>query len=133
MSKTRPKTDDAKPSRRVAERLGRRSETWAALLLVMKGYRILGRRVRTHVGEIDLIARSPRGVVCFVEVKARRIRDDAIQSLGPRQQARIARAAALYLAGRPGLACNGQRFDVVIVARGVWPKHIRDAWRPEVG
>lgn len=133
MPRVNRKTGAAKPSRRIAERLGRRSETWAALLLIMKGYRILGRRVRTHVGEIDLIARSPRGVVCFVEVKARRARDDAIQSLGPRQQARIARAAALYLAGRPGLARNGQRFDVVIVAQGAWPIHIRDAWRPEVG
>ncbi|MEJ0040714.1 MAG: hypothetical protein WDM81_00125 [Rhizomicrobium sp.] len=33
--------------RRRAERAGRSSETWAALLLRLKGYRILGRRVRT--------------------------------------------------------------------------------------
>ena len=42
--------------RLAAEKRGRRSETFAALLLMLKGYRILGRRVRTHAGEIDLIA-----------------------------------------------------------------------------
>ncbi len=98
---------------------------------MLKGYRILGRRVRTRLGEIDLVAQTPGGVVCFIEVKARRVHDDAVELLRPRQQARIARAAALYLAGRPHLARNGQRFDVVIVAG--WPRHIRDAWRPEVG
>jgi putative endonuclease len=124
----------AKPGssrRRFAERLGRRSETWAALFLMAKGYRILGRRVRTHAGEIDLIAQTPAGIVCFIEVKARRAYDAAVESLGARQQARIARAAALYLAQRPELARKGRRFDAVIVAG--WPKHIRDAWRPEVG
>ena len=116
-------------SRRAAEKRGRRSETWAALLLMFKGYRILGRRVRTPVGEIDLIARAPSGVVCFIEVKARAQDAAAAQSVHPRQRHRIARAASLYLAARPGLAAKGARFDVVTVAR--WPRHARDAWRPD--
>jgi putative endonuclease len=126
----------AKPSRerrQAAERRGRRSETLAALLLILKGYRILGRRVRTHAGEIDLIARAPSGVVCFIEVKARGAHDLAAEALGPRQQARIARAAELYLARMPGLDANGMRFDTVMLAPRSWPKHIRDAWRPEAG
>lgn len=116
--------------KREAERRGRRSESWAAILLIIKGYRILGRRVRTHAGEIDLVARAPSGVICFVEVKARGQAAEAVESLGPRQQARIARAAELYLARRPGLAAKGTRFDTVMLASGAWPKHIRDAWRP---
>ena len=126
----------AKPSRerrQAAERRGRRSETVAALLLVLKGYRILGRRVRTHAGEIDLIARAPSGVICFIEVKARGAQDLAAEALGPRQQARIARAAEAYLARMPGLDANGMRFDTVMLAPRSWPKHIRDAWRPEAG
>jgi putative endonuclease len=133
MSRAKRKPGEPMLQRQTAERRGRRSETWAALLLTLKGYRILGRRVRTRVGEIDLIARAPSGVLCFIEVKARRVHDDAVASLGPRQQARIARAAALYLAARPNYARNGLRFDTVIVARGAWPKHIRDAWRPQTG
>lgn len=112
-----------------AEKRGRRSETLAALYLRLKLYRILGRRVRTRQGEIDLIARAPSGVICFVEVKARGDAADA-DALHPRQQARIARAAALYLASRPGLAQKGARFDVVSIVPGTWPRHLRDAWRP---
>ena len=115
--------------RRRAERHGRRSETLAAWLLRLKFYRILGRRVRTPLGEIDLIARAPSGIVCSVEVKARADRAQAADALQARQRARIARAAELYLAGRPGLARKGARFDVVSVVPGRLPRHLRDAWR----
>lgn len=120
-------------NRQAAERRGRRSETWAAVFLMAKGYRILGRRVRTRAGEIDLVARSPSGVLCFVEVKARAARELAAESLGPRQQARIARAAAMFLARKPALANKGMRFDVIMLAPRSWPKHIPDAWRTETG
>jgi putative endonuclease len=113
-----------------AEKRGRRGETLAALLLRIKGYRILGRRVRTHAGEIDLIARAPAGPVCFIEVKVRADEMLAAGALGLRQQARIARAAELFLAARPELAAKGARFDVVSVTPGAFPRHIRDAWRP---
>lgn len=127
------KSDAVVARRRAAERRGRRSETWAALLLMAKGYRILGRRVRTYVGEIDLVAQAPSGVICFVEVKARGAQGLAGEALGARQQARIARAAELFLARKPGLAGKGMRFDMVMLAPGTWPKHIRDAWRPGIG
>ncbi|MEI9930627.1 MAG: YraN family protein [Rhizomicrobium sp.] len=61
----------AEARRLAAEKRGRRSETWAALFLRLKFYRILARRVRNRAGEIDLIARAPSGLVCFIEVKAR--------------------------------------------------------------
>ncbi|HEY1613757.1 MAG TPA: YraN family protein [Rhizomicrobium sp.] len=115
--------------KREAERRGRASEFFAALALMLKGYRILGRRVRTHMGEIDLVARTPGGIVCFVEVKARDAIRDAQESLGLRQQARIARAAELYLAQWPGLRRGGVRFDLITVSRRSWPVHVRDAWR----
>jgi putative endonuclease len=116
------------PARKAAETRGRNGEILAALLLRLKGYRILGHRVRTRAGEIDLVARSPRGVLCFVEVKARAQDRTAIESVGPRQRSRIARAASLYVAGKPNLARKGMRFDIVTVAP--LPRHIRDAWRP---
>lgn len=118
-------------ARRAAERLGRRSELLAGLVLMLKGYRILGRRVRTHAGEIDLIARSPSGIVCFVEVKAREMGETAIQSIRPHQQMRIARAAEQYLLQRPALGAKGVRFDVVTLGARGFPRHLPDAWRPE--
>jgi putative endonuclease len=116
--------------RRAAERRGRRGEFVATLLLIAKGYRILGRRVRTRVGEIDLVARSPRGILCFVEVKTRNSMREAQEALLPRQETRIARAAELYLAQWHGLRPNGVRFDTITVSGVRWPKHLRDSWRP---
>ena len=121
-------TDRFTQSRQAAESRGRSSETLAALLLQVKGYRILGRRVRTHAGEIDLVARSPFGMLCFIEVKARAHDRAALESVGARQRARIERAASLYVAGKPALARKGMRFDIITVAP--FPRHIRDAWRP---
>jgi putative endonuclease len=121
----------AEARRLAAEKRGRRGEALAALLLRLKFYRILGRRVRTRAGEIDLIARTPGGLVCFVEVKARADGVSAAEALGIGQKARIARAAELYLAARPALARNGARFDIVTVLPGKLPRHIRDAWRPD--
>jgi putative endonuclease len=116
--------------RQAAERRGRKSEFRAALLLMLKGYRILGRRVKTRAGEIDLVARAPSGIVCFIEVKAREQSLAAALSVTARQQERITRAAAFYLAARPGLDRKGVRFDIVTVSPRHLPRHLRDAWRP---
>jgi putative endonuclease len=51
--------------------------------------------------------------------------------VGPAQRTRIARAANLYLAGKPALMARGARFDIIAVAPGRWPKHHADAWRPD--
>jgi putative endonuclease len=116
--------------RRRAERRGRRGELLASFILMLKGYRILGRRIRTHVGEIDLVARAPSGVLCFVEVKAREFGELAIAAVKPRQQMRIARAAQAYLLQRPELGANGVRFDIVTFSARGFLKHVPDAWRP---
>ena len=115
------KREDVLANKRAAERRGRRSETWAAMFLMAKGYRILGRRVRTHAGEIDLVSLPPFGPVCIVEVKTRAPGRDATEAVGPVQWTRIARAACLYLASRPQLQGRGARFDVITVAgfRGI--------------
>ncbi|HEX7725153.1 MAG TPA: YraN family protein [Rhizomicrobium sp.] len=123
------KADARLEKRRKAETRGRRSELLAIALLLLKGYRILARRLRTPLGEIDLIARSPTGLVCFIEVKARSEALLAAQSLNDRQKARIGRAAMHYLARRPRLARKGMRFDIIAVAPGRLPRHHRDAWR----
>ena len=116
-------------TRRKAEQRGRRSEVWAALLLLAKFYRILGWRVRTPVGEIDLIAQAPGGPVCFIEVKARADTLGAALSLSTHQQRRIANAASHYIAARPHLAAKGTRFDVIALAPRRLPRHYPDAWR----
>jgi putative endonuclease len=119
-------------NRQQAERRGHNSETIAALWLRLKGYRILERRLKTHAGEIDLVAAAPFGPVCFIEVKARGAGSlAAAESVGHAQLTRIARAASLYLAGRPHLSRRGSRFDIVAIAPRALPVHHRDVWRPD--
>ncbi len=118
------------PDRKAAERRGHSGESLAALWLRLKGYRILARRLKTHAGEIDLVAAAPFGPVCFIEVKARAEARLAAEAVGMTQQARIASAASLYLASRPRLARRGSRFDIVAIAPGGFPVHHRDVWRP---
>lgn len=117
-------------SRQAAERRGRWGEFVAELLLRAKGYRILGRRVRTKAGEVDLIAQAPGGALCFIEVKSRPHEAQAVFSLGEKQKQRIARAASLYLAAHPRLGKTGTRFDIVTVAPRRLPRHLKDAFRP---
>ena len=120
-----------KTGRQLAHQRGHRSESLAALWLRLKGYRILARRLKTHAGEIDLVAAAPFGPVCFIEVKARGDARIAAESVLAGQQTRIARAASLYLASRPHLSRRGSRFDIVAIASGALPVHHRDVWRPD--
>jgi len=120
----------SKGRRRAAEIHGRRAEAFAAALLLCKLYRILGWRVKTRAGELDLVARSPSGMICFVEVKAREREELAAEAIGFGQRARIARAAELYLGARPALRHKGVRFDAILVTPRRLPRHVRDAWRP---
>lgn len=117
--------------RQAAQRRGRRVEFLATLMLRLKGYRILGRRVRTKLGEIDLIARSRSGILCFVEVKLRQTDSAALDSVRFAQQTRIARAAQLYITRHPALGAKGVRFDVVAVGSRKLPRHFPAAWHPE--
>ena len=117
--------DDAQ--RRIAFRFGLSAESRAAALLIAKGYRILARRFRTPLGEIDIVARR-RGVLVFVEVKARDSFDIAAEAIGKRQQSRIIAAAQLWLAGHPEDAMRDMRFDVVLVVPGRVPRHLQAAF-----
>ena len=119
----------AEPKRQAAEQRGRKGERLAALFLQLKGYRILDRRVRTPVGEVDLIVQRGR-LIAFVEVKHRNSLDLAAGSVTPGAWQRIARAAEFWMARHPALADCGWRYDIVAVAPTRLPHHIRDAWRP---
>ena len=53
----------------------------------------------------------------------------AAAAITPAQQARIARGAQAFLAGRADLARCSLRFDAVLVTPWALPRHICDAWR----
>lgn len=103
------------------------AEVVAAGWLMLKGWRILGFRLKTPQGEIDLLAR--RGsILAVVEVKVRPTLEQALEAVSPVQQARLRRAGEAIAAGRPALARLSVRLDMVALAPGRRPRHIADAW-----
>jgi putative endonuclease len=127
MKRVEPGAELPRPERQVAFRLGLSAETRAAALLLAKGYRIVARRWRSPVGEIDLVVRRGR-VLAFVEVKARVSFDDAAEAVTARQQRRIAAAAAAWLAKHPDDATRDIRFDAVLVVPRRIPRHLPAAF-----
>lgn len=115
--------------RQIAEARGREAERRAALWLRLKGYSILAMRVKLPGGEIDLIARKGR-LIAIVEVKARTRRDDALGAVSVQSWHRIARAAEVWMGQRPKFADYGWRYDIIALAPGTLPSHLKDAWRP---
>jgi putative endonuclease len=116
-----------RPERVAAFRLGLSAESRAAMLLIAKGHRIVARRWKTPVGEIDIVARRRRDLV-FVEVKARDDLDTAAESVTERAKQRIVAAGEFWLASHPDDAQCFIRFDVILVAPGKLPRHIANAF-----
>jgi len=103
------------------------AEQMAAWWLRFKGYRIVARRYKTPLGEIDLIAR--RGsVLAFVEVKARPTLEAGLEAIAAEGYRRIEAAADLYIARHPRLADLTLRFDLVVVPRRGRPVHLPDCF-----
>lgn len=114
-------------------RRGLFAEYIAVLYLLVKGYRILKRRYKTPVGEIDIIARK-KDTFVFVEVKARQNIEQGLYSITETSKQRIRRAAEYF-----GMMNNTSgtsrfnpyrqdaRFDVIIFSN--WHiRHVQNAW-----
>ncbi|MCW2928257.1 MAG: putative endonuclease related to Holliday junction resolvase [Thermoleophilia bacterium] len=87
--------------------------------LVEDGWRVLGHRVRTRVGELDLVARRGSTIV-FAEVKTAGPGRIAVhEAVHARQRHRIRRAAVAWMSCNPHLqrGVRHYRFDVYLVHR----------------
>lgn len=118
--------------RAAAERRGRFAETLCVWSLRLRGWRILARRLAGKrglgVGEIDIVAKRGR-VIAFIEVKMRASPVAALEAVTAAQQARIARAAEIFITRYPNGVDHDIRFDVMTLS-GWRPVHLADAWRP---
>jgi putative endonuclease len=111
--------------RRARDKRGRRAEWLAAMALRLRGYRILAKREKGPLGEIDLIAVRGRRLV-FVEVKQRASQEAAEAAITPAQRARIRRAADIWLARNPEFQSHDLGFDIVFLVARQWPRHIEN-------
>ena len=113
-----------------ARRAGRGAEVLAALWLMAKGYRILGFRLKTPQGEIDLLAQRGR-TLAVVEVKKRGSLPEALAAVSPEQRARLIRAAQALASHRRSLSGLQIRLDLFVLAPGAGARHIAGAWGHE--
>jgi putative endonuclease len=107
--------------RQASERWGRRAETWAALYLMLKGFRIVVKRYKVKGGEIDLVAK--RGsLVIFVEVKARATTGEALLAIDAEKERRFETAARSFVKRYPGK--RRYRADAILMRPRHWPVHV---------
>lgn len=121
-----------------AHRRGVSAEEECTRYLQAKGYHILGQRVRTAGGEIDIVAVQGDTLV-IVEVKARATADQGLYAITPQKQRRLAEATGALLAdpgkivGLGGALPPNIRFDAMAAVPGGPPLHLENAWRVDDG
>ncbi len=98
---------------------GDRGERAAARYLEERGCEFLAAQWRCRYGELDLVARSRDGVICFVEVKLRSAGAIGLprEFVDGRKRDRLRKAATAYLL-ETGLDDVPARFDVAEVYVG---------------
>lgn len=114
-------------SRQHAERRGHKGETLAVWWLRLKGYRILARRYKTKLGEVDIIARR-RDVVAMVEVKARSTLLEAMDAVDYSSMRRIEAAGDLWLARQRDFARLNIRYDLIAILPRKLPVHVESVF-----
>lgn len=103
------------------------SEYLALLFLKLKFYKIIERRHKTKLGEIDIIALKNDTIV-FIEVKARKKYNPSYNVLNTKQINRITRAASLYLIKNKAYQKLYVRFDLISICKLTQINHIQNAW-----
>lgn len=94
---------------------GDMGEEYAAWLLKKRGYKIIERKFRSKVGEIDIVAQD-KDTLVFVEVKTRWSKKygKPEEAVTPRKLAKVERAGQLYSLVHPTLP-KKLRVDVVAI------------------
>ncbi len=112
---------------RRARQTGHWAEYIALVHLMLKGYRILGFRLKLPQGEIDILAQRGKRLAA-VEVKLRRSHDEAGDSVSEEQQDRLWESALSIQASRPRLKALDLGIDLYTIAPGRWPRHRLNAF-----
>jgi putative endonuclease len=135
---TRKKRNNSKKGNRA---LGKKGEDIAARFLSIKGYRVIGRNVRTYVGEIDIVAEK-KGAIIIVEVKTKQSSrfGPPYQSVTERKKKKLIHCGLCYLKMK-GLSDAPWQIDVVSLEirpvfwciKRVFIEHFSDAVSNEGG
>jgi putative endonuclease len=125
------------PRRSSPKSLARRKATYDAGVLAeartraaieADGWTVLGQRLRTAAGEIDMVAEKD-GLLAVIEVKSRPTLSQAAFALTPRQRDRLTAACEILLAQNPTWGSTGVRFDLIVTDAAGQIRRIADAFR----
>jgi len=105
-----------------AHKHGHLAEYIALVHLMLKGYRILGFRLKTPQGEIDILAHKGKRLH-LVEVKQRRSHEEALETVSAIQQERLWQAGLSLQEKKPRLRKLDLVIDLYTIAPGQWPRH----------
>ncbi len=101
------------------QNLGKAGEDLACQYLKNKGYQILKRNYWKPWGEIDIIARSPKGILVFVEVKTGKVNSqiEPEQEMTKSKISKLKRTCQLF-AGKYNDLINeeGWRIDLIAIS-----------------
>ena len=109
---------------------GLQAEALCCTALRSEGWDILGQRLRTPAGEVD-IAASKDGLLAFIEVKSSAKLAVAAASLSPRQIRRLMTAGEILIGENPSWGPEGIRFDLMVVDDAGTVRRVIDAFRIE--
>nr|WP_277751748.1 YraN family protein [Oecophyllibacter saccharovorans] len=104
------------------------AEQQALALLQGAGYHLLGQRLRTPFGEVDLLVENQHWLV-GVEVKRRRFLSDSTTALHPRQASRLLKTLDYLLQTRPDWGRENTRFDLIAFDHQGQHCHLQDILR----
>ena len=105
--------------------IGSLGEGIACEYLVNRGFLILARNHRERFDEIDIIAKSPLGMIIFLEVKTMKKQDNQIfqvlkpeDNLSAEKYRKVSRACELFVGKHPDLIGEdvGWRIDLLAVS-----------------
>ncbi len=105
-----------------AHKSGHLAEYIALVHLMLKGYRILGFRLKMPQGEIDILAQKGKRLH-LVEVKQRRSHEEAIETVSSIQQERLWQSGLALQEKKPRLRKLDLVIDLYTLAPGQWPRH----------
>jgi putative endonuclease len=98
---------------------GKIGEDIACRYLLKNSYLILARNHKERFDEIDIIARDPRGVLVFCEVKTGNHNNSGFMpedNLSAAKRHKMIRASNLFLAWRPELAWENSGWQIDLIA-----------------
>lgn len=111
--------------RRRRFRRGQTGEAIAALYLMAKGYRIVARRYKSPLGEVDIIA-VRRQRLAFIEVKYRQSLEAAEAAITGTLRQRVRNAANLWLSKHARYQRHDVGFDLIFLVPWQWPQHLKN-------